>query len=520
MVEQRAANVNVEQRPAWRIAAISIFTLLLLALILYQQTVYYLIGFWNQSSNFEHGYLVLAISIYLIVRNRRKLASLTSCPDYRALPAVFVASLLWLMAGLVDVKVMQAVGLLLLLFASVWVVLGKRVLWQLAFPIFFISFAIPIWFPLTPLLQELTADVVFWIIRLLEVPAFREEHRILVPAGKLSIEETCSGLNYLLAALTLGTLYAYLNYQKLHARIIVVLVAAVAGVLTNILRVFIVVYLGYSTDMQHPYVHDHVMLGWYLFAGMVAILLFADARFHRHHEHVRNTDVPDNDVTADVNTSRMDCTKGISHYLVIVVASALIMSAAPAAVYAIKNVPDAGNATVELRFSAGKEGWTGSMANNDDWLPTYHGAISLKRRYQKANDQVILYVGYYPVQKQGEELIFDQNSIGDPNIWGTHYPRGRLKQPGDQQVLEQLLKKSNGEQRLVWYWYSVAGRDTTNEYEAKLLQALGLLTGDKHAYVAAIATQKKEDIDRAREVLDTFLAAMKQPLQQISNTNE
>ena len=263
--------MNFELRHAWSIAGISIIVLLLLALIFYQQTVLYLISLWNQyeTGNYAHGYLVLAISLYLIVRNRGELALLRPCPNYRALPTVLVASLLWLMAVLVDVNMMQAVALLLLLLAIVWVLLGNQVIRKLSFPILFISFAIPIWFPLSPILQNLTADVVFWTIRLMEVPAARQDNMIMLPAGTFSVEEECSGLRYLLAALTLGTLYAYLNYRTLRARVIVVLVSTTAAVLANFMRVFIVVYLGYATDMQHPYVHDHLMLGWYLFGALI-----------------------------------------------------------------------------------------------------------------------------------------------------------------------------------------------------------------------------------------------------------
>ena len=65
-------------------------------------------------------------------------------------------------------------------------------------------------------------------------------------------------------------------------RLVVVLIAAAAAVLGNMVRVFIVVYLGYATDMQHPLIRDHLALGWYLFGGLVVILLFLDARLQRH----------------------------------------------------------------------------------------------------------------------------------------------------------------------------------------------------------------------------------------------
>ena len=53
----------------------------------------------------------------------------------------------------------------------------------------------------------------------MEIPALRIENMIVLPAGKLSIEEACSGLKYFLVAMTLATLYAYLNYETLRSRL-------------------------------------------------------------------------------------------------------------------------------------------------------------------------------------------------------------------------------------------------------------------------------------------------------------
>ncbi|MBT8439284.1 MAG: exosortase [Gammaproteobacteria bacterium] len=232
-----------QQRQAWQIAGISIVFLLLLTLLLYWQTVQYLTSLWGNipEGNYGHGYLVLAISVYLIISNRRILLEIKPCPSLLALFAVMTSSLLWLAAVLTDVNMMQTVGLLLLIPSAVWLVTGSRVTGHLLFPVLYIGFAIPVWFPLSPLLQDLTADTVFWLIRLLEVPALRQENVIVLPAGKLSVEEACSGLRYLLAALTLGTLYAYLNYQSAWGRMLVVFISALTAILANIIRVFIVV---------------------------------------------------------------------------------------------------------------------------------------------------------------------------------------------------------------------------------------------------------------------------------------
>jgi len=323
----------------WRGASVAVFLLLLVVLVLYQDTVLYLVGVWNQweIGEYAHGYLVLAISLYLMYRQRRVLSGMTPCPSVIALPAIAAAALLWLAATLVDVLSLQSVALLLLILSVIWSMLGPRITRQLYLPVLFIGFALPVWSPLAVVLQEVTTDVVFWLARLSGVPVMREEHVLILPSGQLSIEKACSGLRYLLAALTLGVLYAYLNYSRLRTRVLVVLVAAGAAILANILRVFIVVYLAYVTRMQHPLVSDHLSLGWMLFGGLVLLLLVLDLGLSRSGAGAGATDA----AIVPAGT----CKYGPARCSLLFVASLLLIVSAPAlALWARQTLPVAGEA--------------------------------------------------------------------------------------------------------------------------------------------------------------------------------
>ena len=494
-------------------------SLLLLTMVLYQQTLLYLTGFWNQleTGEYAHGYLVLAISAYLIFRNRKALSMLTPRPNYWALLAILTFSLGWMVAALVDVQVVQAVALLLLVLSIVWATLGSQVTRLLLFPIVFIIFAIPVWFPLTTVLQDLTADVVFVVVRILKIPAFIQENMITLPAGVLSVEEACSGMRYFLAAMTLGSLYAYLNYQSIFSRLTVIAITAGAGVLANILRVFIVVYLGYVTDMQHPIIRDHFMLGWYLFGGLVGILLFIDARLYRRRQTIPSTSKNANEREALMPPS-VPVTRGGSNYLTILIAGVMLLSVGPVAVYHISQQTNSINTEVELVLPEAAAGWSGPVESADDWMPKYEGAVTKKRLYLKDGRDVYLYIGYYPVQTQGKELIIYYNKISNTDIWQTNYTRARNRAVDNRQVLEQLLENGHGTQRLVWYWYNVGGWVTTNKYEAKALQVLGLLTGKTDSYVIAVAADEADDRDAAEKMMSEFISAMEVPLTTLTDT--
>ena len=69
-----------------------------------------------------------------------------------------------------------------------------------------------------------------------------------------------------------------------------------------------------------------------------------------------------------------------------------------------------------------------------------------------------------------------------------------------------------GQQRLVWYWYRVAGGPTTNRYMAKLLQVYGLVIGRPDAALLAVAADLEGDVQDARQQLEDFILAFDRSL--------
>jgi exosortase A len=501
----------IVRRPhsVWRNAIVTIGVLLALISVCYQQTVLYLLGLWNQLAigEYGHGYLVLAISAYLIFHNRQRLSALSPRPTFHAIPAVLFSSVFWMLAALVDIELLQAVALLLLMLSVIWAVTGGRVTRILLFPILFIGFAIPFWSPLSPLLQQLTADTVFWIIRVIDVPAYRLDNTIVLPAGRLSIAEACSGLRYLLAALTLGTLYAYLNYSRLQSRLLVVLVFAIAAVLSNIIRVFIVVYLGYTSDMQHPLVSDHLNLGWYLFAGLIIVLFFVEALLHKRlvsHASVAHDDVDQGVLTQD--TMLQQDTATVS-FIPVALVLLLFIAAPPLTLSQLHTFAQAEPAVIA--FPQGPAGWSLAEVQDDGWAPAFHGAHDFRANFTNPDGRTVyLYLGLYTQQAQGKELINDLNRISDNKGWRLNYREATRYNAGQQQLFEQLLENGDGGQRLVWYWYRVAGHNTSNKYQAKALQLMGLLQRKNRAAVVAIATDLEADSETTRNMLKQFLHDM------------
>lgn len=491
---------------AWRSANLVLFALLLITLLFNYQTVEYLAGLWGQlfDGEYAHGYLVLGISCYLIWRERKRLKAFAPCPSVFALTGVFVSSLLMLVATIVSVETAQALSLLLIVMSVIWLVLGTRLALKLAFPVLFMAFALPIWFPLSPILQGITADAVFWIARLANIPAYREYNVIMLPAGSLSIEEACSGLRYLMAALTLGALYARLNYTSQIARSLVVVVSVLAAIVGNIIRVYVVVYLAYKTDMQHPWVADHLNLGWYIFGAIMLFLLFMDAWLHNKFSS-QVAGIPQ--VSSGLSITQHECRKpGLSRLLIPGLATILLIGSIPVMQWRIKHQADFDANNVLVVLPDGDSGWSGPYAPVTSWKPIYHGAVETLQSYSMNGESVQVYVGYYPAQRQGRELINVLNRISDTRVWTPVYSHPHVRTIHGRSVLEQLLKNKAGNKLVVWFWYEVAGQPVTSNIKAKLLQVLGLFNGKPGASVVAIAGSWSENPSSTQKILDEFSA--------------
>jgi EpsI family protein len=152
------------------------------------------------------------------------------------------------------------------------------------------------------------------------------------------------------------------------------------------------------------------------------------------------------------------------------------------------------------------------MASINDWMPQYNGAINTKSDYLVRDGNVSLFIAYYPIQKQGKEVINDLNRISNNKIWRIKYPRAKLKHLQTHDVMEQMIENSRNEKRLVWYWYNIGGQVTVNKYEAKLLQLKGLLIGQPQAYMAAVSVAINGDAEQSREFLNDIVSDLKEPL--------
>jgi exosortase len=227
---------------------------------------------WTERyGHFELGYLVLALGLWMAVRYWRAAPPGKLQPDgWAVLPLLGLIAVLGLFE-LMFINSGRAVLLPLLFIASVALVLGRPAAGRLFWPAMFIYFALPQWWAINGLLQSLTSAVVTRAVAWTGIPAFIEGNFVHVPAGLFEIASGCSGLNYLLSGLALGAFLALMYLRRWKHRFMVLAVAAVLAIVSNWIRVYTLVFVGYLSDMQHYLITvEHHTFGWVLFLVLMA----------------------------------------------------------------------------------------------------------------------------------------------------------------------------------------------------------------------------------------------------------
>lgn len=485
-------------RDAWWVVTACVLGALAALLAFYWPTAAATIHKWNTAETYTHGFLVFPISAYLIWRKRHELKGIDARPAYAILIAFAVAALAWEFGFLARVIVVQQYALISMIVLSVWAMLGSRFAFAILFPLLYLFFAVPVGEILLPPLIEFTADFTVTALQLTGIPVYREGNFFSVPTGNWSVIDACSGLRYLIASLTLGTLYAYLTYRSYKRRAIFVALSIIVPILANGFRAYMIVMIGHLSNMRLATGIDHVIYGWVFFGIVIAILFWAGSFWREDTDPVAKKDAR----IALPQTFAI----AAAAFAVAVIGALFPLHAS----YLERQQPQS---SITLLAPAGQSGWAGGE-KVEGFKPHFVGTrAELAQAYGRNGAEVGLFIGYYRNQEQGYELVNSANrvvAIRDrvwnlvaENVTETHAAPRPFK------VQQTQLWSIDGRRMLVWHWYEIDGKRTISPYHAKYLEALSKLRGrGDDATVIAIYTPYEDALPVAQARLTQFVGDM------------
>jgi len=460
----------------WRSALAALGLLQLAILLLYRDTFAAMATIWSRSDTFAHAWLVPPIVLWLAWRRRDVLAGIAPSPaPWLILPMIAVAAV-WLMGDMAGINALTQLCVTALLVLAVPGVLGLAVARQLAFPLAFLFFMVPIGEFLLPVMMEATADFTVAALSLSGVPVYREGLQFIIPTGAWSVVEACSGVRYLIASFMVGTLFAYLNYHSAWRRWVFVVVAILVPVLANWLRAYMIVMLGHLSGNKLAVGVDHLVYGWVFFGVVIGLMFFVGARWSEPYRDAESSNLPP---AQPLNA--MAANKAWVVSILAVAAVALPQAAA----WQLAHQGVSGSVVLNLRELEGARGVEGQEPL---LKPSFPGALAqATRTYAFSTGNVTVHVAYFRRQGYGAKMVSSENVLfrTDDQIWNrlsagniTTDLADRSIQLRTAELIGSVANGTSGRRRLdVRQTYWTGGRFTASDHWAAVLGVVGRLSG-------------------------------------------
>lgn len=497
---------------SWRSAIVAASAVVLGLVAIFQDTGLAMVGIWARSETFNHAFLVPPIALWLIWEKRAALARVAPHPALWLVVPLAGLAFAWLLGELAAVNAVTQLAFVAMLVLAVPLVIGLPATRLIAFPLGFLFFAVPIGEFVMPKLMDWTATFTVFGLRASGIPVYQEGLHFVIPSGRWSVVEACSGVRYLIASITVGTLYAYLNYQSLKRRLIFVGVSILVPILANWARAYMIVMLGHLSGNTLAVGVDHLIYGW-VFFGVVMMIMFAIGLRWREHEPLHATG------SAQHRQEKVRAANdGGGRRFALAACIVLAVAMAPrGALLALEDdtelLPPALPAqTLE------HGGWrltTGEALT--DWQPAFVNPSATRNAVlTNGEKRVGVFIAWYQNQGYERKLISSENVLvksSDP-VWaevGSASKRVTLEDASIT-VKASTLRGNAGsvgaepERLKVMHWYWIGGRLTVSDHLGKLWQALLRLTGQGDGAAAVFVYAPDNQPPGGDAILNEYLA--------------
>lgn len=433
------------------------------------------VAIWYRSETFAHCFIILPICIYLIKLKWSKLHDADLKPSLLALLFIAGTLVMWLFGSMAQVLIIEQYATFAMLPLMIWCLMGTQVARILLFASLFWLFSVPAGEFLIPQLQELTADITVFAIELTGIPVYREGLYIAIPGGLFEVAVACSGIRYLIASFTLGTLFAYLNYTSIKKRVIFILFAIALPLLANGMRAYGIVMIAHLSDMKYATGVDHLVYGWLFFGLVIFIMFTVGARWA--------DPIPKAGVVTNPTGPKMDWSSMLKPGVGLLV----LLIASLGYKHAFENLMSSVSPDISSVFSSEKP------VLDQSWLPIFNNPTEIVTGQQ---DGIDYYYAYYNGNIQGKELINGSNKLYNIERWSI------VSDDANERFRTLEIIDNHGRSRLLTYAYVTPWHVTHKSMEIKLAQALQALVGQPQNGFILVMSKPLKDRKIDKQILE------------------
>lgn len=232
---------------------------------------------WLNNPDYSHGFLIPAVSLYMVWCRRQELVRADRSPSMWGL-LLLIAGVGQYIAGYIGAEhFLQSTSLIIVLAGTVLFVWGKEVMRLLLLPISFLIFMIPlpaiVWNNFAFVLKLFATKVAVSLMQAVGIIVLREGNVISLPSITLEVVDACSGLRSLISLLALGVLLGFVSALETWKKWVLFFCAVPIAILSNIARLFLTVVLAQRYGAEVTQDFQHTAAGVFVFAvGLVLML--------------------------------------------------------------------------------------------------------------------------------------------------------------------------------------------------------------------------------------------------------
>lgn len=461
-------------------------------LIVYHESLTNMVSVWGQSKTYEHGFVILPISLWLAWRKREQIKHTPLTTSWIPIALLLLPTLIWMVGKAAEVALFEHIATIFSLQLLLWALIGTPLTKVLFFPIFYLIFCIPFGEELIPFLQEITADMAVFALQLSNIPVYREGWYLSIPNGDFEVAEACSGIRFLISSVALGTLFAYLSFSKWWKILIFVIFSFIFPIIANGIRGYGIVLIGYLSDMRYATGADHLIYGWVFFAFVIGIIFYTADKF---------ADKVDDSPTFSASNTHSYKTHSPIKTLMITVCFLSIFSMQFTWEQSLKNTEVQVVSPINLPQDI-------STLDSSIWGISFPQALKVARGVT-SDGKVEYFSARYSLNQENGELISSNNHIYDQNRWSLNANTKQVISPSVMKTFDatQLtVANHHGKKLKILYWYCIDQFCSSNPIKVKLLRATRLMTERSGtADVLALASFDSSD-EQLKELATAWMA--------------
>jgi exosortase len=263
--------------------------ILAVVVFFYKEPIALLISAVIHRQGSSHGLFVPLISLYLLWIKFDRVKNLHF--NSALLPGGAMLSIALVLYSLGNAEHSLALSLLSFLFlagALIFLLFGTEVFRETFFPLFFLATIIPlpiaIYDQIAHWMRSINTFCSVALTKALGVPLHREEFNIFLPELRLFVDDSCSGIRYLLSFFTFSLVYAYLFKRNNYVRLLVVLSSIPLAIVAGIIRLSAIFLAAYYISPYWAESRPHILLSWFVFTvflfGAIGVDQYVDKALH------------------------------------------------------------------------------------------------------------------------------------------------------------------------------------------------------------------------------------------------